>query len=403
MNELQRKPPLLLDGAAGTEFMKLGLPAGACVEAWLCDHPDVIRKVAGSYAAAGSDIVYAPTFLANAGNLALHGLEDQVERLNTVIVRTAKEALGGRDVLLAGDMSTTGLICEPFGDTPFTRLIEIYREQAEALARAGADLFAVETMSSLAECRAAVLAARGTGLPVMVTMTVDSQGRTMWGDDILASMITLQDMGIAAFGINCSQGPQDMKPLVERLAPFAALPLAAKPNAGDPPLSPVQFCDRCASLMRRGVGIIGGCCGTDPEYIALLRRMVDAFDIERVRITPADRDIVVASRNVYYLDGSLEFSSPITCSVDMSNDLLEAADEGCGAVLVHLDTPDDGYQFSLNAHMIDLPAAFESESTEALEAALLHYQGKALVASTNCEIEREDLEKIAARYGAVVL
>lgn len=403
MNELQRKPPLLLDGAAGTEFMKLGLPAGVCVEQWLCAHPDTIRKVALSYANAGSDIVYAPTFLANAGNLSLYGLEGQVCALNTEIVKTVREALEGRDVLIAGDMSTTGLMCEPFGDTPFIRLVEVYQEQAHALAEAGVDLFAVETMSSLAECRAAVLAARETGLPTMITMTVDAQGRTMWGDDLLASMITLQDMGIAAFGLNCSQGPEDMKPLVERIAPYAKIPLIAKPNAGEPPLTAVQFSDRCAALMRRGIQIIGGCCGTDPEYIALLRRMVDAFDVERVVIPPADYDIVVASRNVYYLDGSMEFSQSVTCSVDMANSLLEATEESCDAVLVHLDTPDDGYQFSQNAHMIDLPVAFESESIEALENALLHYQGKALIASTNSELEKEELERIAARYGAVVI
>lgn len=403
MNELQRKPPLLLDGAAGTEFMKLGLPAGVCVEEWLCQHPEAIRQVVLSYAGAGSDIVYAPTFLANAGNLALYGLESKVQELNTAIVKTAREALAGRNVLLAGDMSTTGLMCEPFGDTPFTRLIEVYGEQARALAQGGVDLFIVETMSSLSECRAAALAARETGLPVMITMTVDAQGRTMWGDELLSSMIILQELGIAAFGLNCSQGPEDMLPLVERIAPYAKVPLIAKPNAGEPPLSAVQFSDRCRALMRRGVSIIGGCCGTNPEYIALLRRMMDSFDIDKVSVTPAEYDILAAARNVYYLDSSLEFSAPVTCSMDMANSLLEAAEEGCDAVLIHLDTPDDGYQFSLNAHMIDLPVAFESESLQALENALLHYPGKALVASTNCEIEKEDLEKVAARYGAVVL
>lgn len=403
MNELQRKPPLLLDGAAGTEFMKRGLPAGVCVEEWLCAHPDVIETVARAYADAGSDIVYAPTFLANRGNLSLHGLGDEVVRFNTTIVETVRKALDGRDVLIAGDMSTTGLMCEPFGETPFTEIMEAYAEQSGALARAGVDLLVVETMSSFVECRAAVLASRDLGLPIMVSMTVDAQGRTIWGDDLLASMLVLQDLGIAAFGLNCSHGPEAMKPLIERIAPYATVPLIAKANAGEPPLTPVQFSDRCAALMRRGVQIVGGCCGTDPEYITCLRRMVDAFDIERVKITPADYDILVAAKNVHYLDGSVEFSEPVACEVDMADVLLDAADEGCGAVLVHLDAPDDGYAFSLNAHMVDLPIAFESESLESLENALLHYQGKALIASTNCEIEKADLERLAARYGAVVL
>ncbi len=404
MSDQSRLPlPLVLDGATGTEYMKAGLPAGDCLEYWASEHPEVVAQVARSYAQAGSNVVYAPTFLANAGNLKMYGLSEQVQRLNTTLVQTVKESLQGMPVLVAGDMSTTGLIPEPFGETEFVHLIGIYAEQASALAEAGADLLVVETMSSLCECRAAVLGARQTGLPLMVTMTVDAEGRTMWGDDVLASLVTLQDMGIFAFGLNCSQGPEDMVDLFQRIAPYAKVPLAAKPNAGEPPLSAVQFSDRCAKLMRRGVQIIGGCCGTDPTYVEALRHMVDSFDISKVQIKPAEYEILAAGKQVYYLDEGLEFSQPIRCEVDMSDALLEAGHESCDAVLIHLDTPDDGYRFSLNAHMVDMPVAFESESLEALDSALLHYNGKALVASVNCELEREQLEEVAARYGATVL
>ncbi len=395
--------PLLLDGATGTEFIKAGMPAGVCVEQWAARHPDIVRQVCTGYANAGSDIVYAPTFLANAGNLKNYGLEHEVQELNAAIVGIVKEALADRPVKIAGDMSTTGLMCEPFGDTEFSELIRIYTEQASALALAGVDLLVIETMSSLCECRAAVLAARQTGLPILLTMTVDTEGRTMWGDDVLAAMIVLQDLGISAFGLNCSEGPEDMVPIFERIAPYAKVPLIAKPNAGEPPLSPVQFSDKCARLLRRGVAIVGGCCGTDPDYIAALRHMLDGFDIEKVHVQPADYDILAAARDVYYLDGDLEYSRPITCQMDMADEILEISHETCDVLLVHLDTPDDGYQFSLNAHMIDMPVAFESESLEALENALLHYNGKALIASTSCELEREDLEALAARYGAIVL
>ena len=225
----------------------------------------------------------------------------------------------------------------------------------------------------------------------------------MWGDDVLAALVVLQDLGLSAFGLNCSEGPDDMVPLFERIAPYAKIPLIAKPNAGNPPLSPVQFADKCARLMRRGVSIIGGCCGTDPEYVAALRHMVDAFDVDRVKVAPADYDILAAGREVYYLDDDLEYSEPLTCEVDMADTLLEVSHDSCDAVLIHLDTPDDGYRFSLNAHMVDMPVAFESESLEALDSALLHYNGKAIVVSTSCEIEKEDLEEVAARYGAIVM
>lgn len=404
MTKPRLRLPLLLDGATGTQFMKAGMPAGVCVEQWASEHPEVVREVARGYSDAGSDIVFAPTFLANAGSLKLYGLSEQVRELNTRIVTTVKEALADRDTLVAGDMSTTGLMCEPFGETEFIHMVGIYAEQATALAEAGVDLLVIETMSSLAECRAAAIAARQTGLPTLLTMTVDAAGRTLWGDDLLASMLVLQDLGLSAFGINCSHGPEAMLPLIEQLAPFAKLPLIAKPNAGEPPLTPVQFSDRCAALMRRGVRILGGCCGTDPEYIAALRHMVDAFDIDKVAVPPAEYELLTAARNVYYLKNDLEYSEPIECAIDMADSLLEVAEhESCGAALIQLHTPDDGYQFSLNAHLLDMPVAFESESLEALENALLHYHGKAIIVSTRCEIDDADLEKLAARYGAVVL
>ncbi|MEM1485012.1 homocysteine S-methyltransferase family protein [Oscillospiraceae bacterium PP1C4] len=404
MNELDRlRLPLLLDGATGTEYMKAGMPSGVCVEQWASEHAEVVRSVVTGYADAGSNIVYAPTFLANAGNLKMYGLEDQVSVLNSKLVGIVKDALHDRDVLVAGDLSTTGLMCEPFGDTEFVRLISIYAEQAAALAKAGVDLLVIETMSSLAECRAAAIAARQTGLPVMLTMTVNSEGRTMWGDDVLACLIVLQDMGLYAFGLNCSEGPDDMVPLFERIAPYAKIPLIAKPNAGNPLLTPIQFSDKCARLLRRGVSIIGGCCGTNPEYISALRHMLDSFDIDRVKIQPEEYEILAAARSTYYLDNDLEYSDPITCEVDMADVLLDISHESYDAVLIHLDTPDDGYRFSLNAHMIDMPVAFESESPEALENALLHYNGKALVVSTSSALEKELLEEIAARYGAIVL
>ena len=395
--------PLVLDGATGTEYRKAGLPAGECVELWASEHPEAVADVVRRYADAGSDVVYAPTFLANAGNLRGYGLGDRVAELNQRLVSIVREALDGREVLVAGDMSTTGLMVEPFGETEFLHLVGIYAEQAAALCEAGVDLLVIETMSSLCECRAAALAARQTGLPVLLTMTVDDEGRTMWGDDVLAAMVTLQDLGLSGFGLNCSQGPAGMAALFERLAPYAKVPLIAKPNVGEPPLSAVQFSDQCARLMRRGVQIIGGCCGTGPDHVRALRQMVDSFDISRVNIRPADYDILAAGKDVYYLDSDLEYSEPITCEVDMADSLLEVSHESCDVVLIHLDTPDDGYRFSLNAHMIDMPVAFESESPEALDSALLHYNGKAIVASINSELEREELEEVASRYGAIVL
>lgn len=396
--------PLLLDGATGTEYMKAGMPSGVCLEQWASEHPQVVRDTIAAYADAGSDVVYAPTFLANAGGLALYGLEGHVAELNAALVSQARSALAGRETLLAGDMSTTGLICEPFGEATFSRMVELYAEQSAVLAKAGVDLLVIETISSMTEARAAVLGTRGTGLPMIVSLTVDRTGKTMWGDDILTALVVLQELGIDAFGLNCSQGPEDMLPIFERIAPYAKIPLLAKPNAGEPPLTPVQFSDRCARLLRRGVQLIGGCCGTTPEHIVALRHMLDTFDVSRVKTIPAEYELLAAGHGgVHYLTNDLEYSEPVTCSVDMADDLIDASGESCDAVLIRLDAVDDGYIFSLNAHMLDKAAAFESESLEALESALMNYQGRALVVSTGCELEKSELEPLAEKYGAIVM
>lgn len=403
-NNDRLRPPLLLDGATATRYMQAGMPGGACTEQWAMENLSTVRNVAKSYAKAGSDVVYTPTFLANRAALTRHGLEDKAHEINVTLANAVKQAVAGYDVLVAGDMSTTGLLREPFGDAEFEELVQIYRQQALSLREGGVDLLVAETMSTLSECRAAVFGARTAGLPVFVSLTVDEKGETQWGDDLLASLVTLQELGVSAFGLNCSHGPDAMLEVFERLAPYAKVPLLAKPNTGSPALSPVAFCDRCMALLRSGVGIVGGCCGTDEKYVAALRHALDAFDMDKAYVRPADYDIIAANgRGAYFFDHDLEYSDTIMCSHDMADELLEAEDEGCGALRIRIDTPDDGYNFSLNSHLADMPVAFESESLEALESALYYYQGRAIIISTTCEIEREALELLASRYGAIVL
>lgn len=396
--------PLLLDGATATQYHGAGMPHGVCTELWALEHPETVKEIALSYADAGSDVVYTPTFLANSARLEANGLASRMHEMNVELTRLLKQTLQGRGVLVAGDMSTTGLLREPFGDAPFHEMTSIYRRQARALYEGGADMLAAETMSTLSECRAAVLGSRVTGLPLMISLTTDENGETQWGDDLLSCLVTLQEMGIAAFGLNCSCGPEGMLPVIQRLAPYAKVPLLAKPNAGEPALTPVAFCDKCAALLRAGVSVIGGCCGTDARHIAALRHFLDGFDLEKVHVPPADYDFIAANgRGVYFFDHDLEYSQAIECSIDMADDLLAAADEGCGALRIHLNTLDDGYYFSLNSHLVDIPVAFESESLEALENALYYYQGRAILVSTSCEIEKDALEMLAARFGAIVL
>ena len=178
-------------------------------------------------------MLYAPTFGANRVKLEEYGVFNQVPEYNRRLAKIALDNAEGR-ALVAGDISQTGKFLKPIGNTTFREMLEIYREQAEALEEAGVDLYAVETMTNLAEARAAVLAIRQiSDKPIMVCFTCEANGRTMMGNDIAAALVILQNMGIDAFGLNCSTGPDQMLPHIQRLQKYAEVPLIAKPNAGD--------------------------------------------------------------------------------------------------------------------------------------------------------------------------
>lgn len=414
MNNHEIKTPLLLDGATGTNLMRAGMPQGVCVEQWILENPEVIKKIQSDFTAAGSDVIYAPTFSANRAKLSHYGLGDKVEEINKALVALSKEVAkkADKEVLVAGDMSPTGLFCEPFGDTPFTEFIDIYTEQAKALKEAGADMIICETMMSLTEVRAALIGAKKTGLPVMVTVTVDEKGRTLTGADPLSCLLTVQSMGAAAFGLNCSAGPDKMLEYIEKITPYADIPVIAKPNAGVPSggnttefsMNPKIMAENMEKLLRAGASIIGGCCGTTPEHIADMREVIDGFDFNSVKLKyEIEAPIVVCNESeVFFLEESMELSEPVECSVDMADDLLDAEDEGCEVILVHVKDTDDAYHFGVNCHMAKIPVSIMADSAEALREALLYYDGVAIIDSRS-DVDREEMEKIAKVYGSPIV
>ena len=229
--------PMLLDGSTGTSLMRCGMPNGACPESWVLEHPDAIQKIQRGYVDAGSDALYTPTFGANSPTLKRNHL-DGADRIN----RELAELTVGRARLTGGDMSPTGLFIEPFGDATFDEVAGIYAEQASALDASGVDFFIVETNISLQEVRAAVTGIKQvSSKPVFVTMTVDDNGRTLSGDRLDCCLVALAELGISAFGTNCSQGPDKMLELLRGLTQLSVslgIPLIAKPNAGMPHESP---------------------------------------------------------------------------------------------------------------------------------------------------------------------
>lgn len=402
--------PLLLDGATGSNLMAAGMPQGVCVEQWISENPNVITALQSAFVSAGSDVLYAPTFAANRIKLAHYGLEKQVESLNAKLVGLTRSCAGNR-ALVAGDLSPTGVFIEPFGDATFQQLVEAYREQAAALDRAGVDLFVCETMMSLAEIRAALLACRPFGKPVFATITVDEKGRTLTGADALATLINLEALGVSAFGFNCSAGPDKLLEHVRRIAPYAHVPIIAKPNAGAPnPLIPNQYDlspSIMAGLMRElvlaGAQIIGGCCGSTPEHIAEMRKMLDTLGpVSPVAKQGEGERICANETEVFFLHEDMQVSDPVACGVDMADDLLDLEDEGYDIVRIQINTVDDAYQFSLNAHMVRLPVCFIATNEKALEAALYYYQGTALVDLKTDEVTDEAQIAIAKKYGALL-
>ena len=270
-----------MDGATGSNLMKAGMPRGVCTEQWVLEHPDAILALQSAYKAAGSDMVYAPTFCANRIALSGYGLQDDVSRMNRELVALSKKAVGS-GVLVAGDMTTTGKPADPEDSDGYQQLLDAYREQAEALISAGADLIGVETMMGVNECVAAIEAIRSLGdIAVICTLSVQSDGKCYFDGSVFEAAEILEALGADAIGVNCSTGPDQLESVIRTLKNTCTLPIIAKPNAGMPKISDSgeavysmesgEFAQHMERLVEAGASLIGGCCGTTPEFIEALR------------------------------------------------------------------------------------------------------------------------------------
>lgn len=273
---------VLLDGAAGSNFRRAGMPVGVSTELWALEHAEVVSELQRAYVEAGSRIIYAPTFSANRIGLERHGLTGRLAELNAGLVRLSKEAAGGR-AYVAGDMTTTGRMLDQ--EITYEELLDVYQEQAAVLAEAGADLIVAETMLCVDETAVLLDAVQSVcTLPVLCTLTLESDGRALYGGNAVEAVETLQEMGAAAVGLNCSVGPDQLEAVVGAMKQAAQVPIIAKPNAGMPvmdrlgrahyDMNPEQFAVSMKRLVDLGAGIVGGCCGTDPEYIRALAEIL---------------------------------------------------------------------------------------------------------------------------------
>ena len=429
---LLEKGPVFLDGATGSNLQKAGMPTGVCPEQWILDHPDVIVDLQKRYIEAGTQILYAPTFSGNRIKLEEYGLADKIVEINTKLVQLCKEAAGDKGLVCA-DMTMTGESLEPMGDLELEELIDIYKEQAKILYEAGVDLFVVETMMSLAETRAAVLAIKETcDLPVMVSMTFDEKGKTLYGNTPEGCMVVLQSLGADIVGINCSTGPEKMAEMVRQMKKYANVPILAKPNAGLPQMvdgetvydmGPEEFASFGPMLMEAGASVLGGCCGTTPEHIA---RLVETTkDIVPVPVMKEHKRVLASERALQEIDINGPFlvigerinptgkkalqESLRQGSMDVVCDMAEEQEE-MGAHILDINMGMNG--IDEKAMMLEaiqevtmtttLPLCIDSSHVDIIEAALRHYPGRALINSISLEKEKfEKLLPIAKKYGAM--
>ena len=395
--------PSLMDGDISVHKAMEQLPEGGCPELWLLEHPEVFQQMAASYAQAGSHIICTPTDTADRSHLAAYGLEKRTAEINEQLAHLTAQACKtlDRNVLVAGCVSPLTLHAQPFGDTPFLDIVNIYAEQAFALKHGGADLLIADNMTSLSHCRAALLGCKQTGLPVMVVLNVEDDGESHLGCDLTAALIVCQSLGAAAFGLSCHEMDEELfQQQVEEMAPYALIPLVVKPDAGN--TTPQQWADIMCKLRRKGAAILGGGKGVSPEYTAELKRQLEEKGGKIHRVMLDTESIFMAGETEpYFLDEFFEQSDPIICGFDMADELLAAEDDEFDVITIQIDTMEDAWNFAENCHMLHKPVSFLSDSEEALEMALLMYNGRAFVDSRS-NMEEDALYAIAKGYGAIV-
>lgn len=275
---------LFLDGATGSNLMAQGMPRGICTERWVIEHRDVIQKLQESYIEAGSRIIYAPTFGGNRLSLKQHGLENKIQEINSTLVSYSRE-IAGNKAFVAGDITTSGQFVTADGEYTYEDAFEMYKEQITILKNAGVDLIAAETMINIEETLAAVDAANSVcDLPVMCTVTVEADGSIFSGGNAVEAAVAFESAGAAAVGINCSVGPDQLVSVIRNIREAVSIPVIAKPNAGMPviddqgnavySMNPADFAKHMQVLVKNGAGIIGGCCGTTPDFIREMKKLL---------------------------------------------------------------------------------------------------------------------------------
>ncbi|MDE5742296.1 MAG: homocysteine S-methyltransferase family protein, partial [Oscillospiraceae bacterium] len=418
---------VFLDGAMGTMLQAKGLEMGGIPEMLNFDKPDWIEDIHTAYISAGSNIVYANTFGCNRYKMAETG-KSVAEIINAAICIAKKSC--GETALAALDIGPIGQLLEPTGGLTFEEAYDIFKEQVVAGVQAGADVIIFETMTDLYELKAGVLAAKeNSDLPIICTMTFEQNMRTFTGCSVSAMALTLEGLGVDAIGVNCSLGPKELEPVIAELSKWTNLPIVVKPNAGLPDpitntydVSPEEFADSMANLIKYGVKIAGGCCGTNPEFIrAVVKRLKDMKyvqqrpKLEAAVCSPAKTVVIDQPRIIgerINPTGKKRFKEALK-SEDIGYILGQAIEQinaGADILDVNVGLPDiDEKEMMVKVvkalqGVTDLPLQLDSTRPDVLEAALRVYNGKPIVNSVNGEkASMEAILPLVKKYGAAVV
>lgn len=423
---LASKEFVLLDGAMGTLIQKSGVKYDSVPETLNITHPELIESFHKAYADAGSDIVYANTFGANGYKLKESGYS--VEEIIKSGVENAKKAVQGTECLVALDIGPIGQLLEPAGSLSFDSAYEYFREQI--VAGQGADVIVFETMTDLYELKAAVLAAKeSSDKPIIATMTFERNGRTFTGVSPAAMAVTLTGLGVDALGVNCSLGPDELEGVVSEISKYTDLPLVIKANAGLPDpnsneydILPDKFAACVANLLKYGVKIIGGCCGTTPEYIAEIRKML-ADKTYQPQKKSVDTTVCSAS-TVVEINGPRIIGERINPTgkklfkqalVDNNIDYiltqaLSQVSGGAEILDVNVGHPEiDEKKMMVRVlkaiqSVCDAPLQIDSTKPDVLDSGLRYYNGKPIVNSVNGEEKSlSTVLPLVKKYGASVV
>ena len=419
---------LFFDGAMGTQLQAHGLMPGELPETWNLSHPDIVRSIHLQYLLAGADVVTTNTFGANALKYG-----DGVEETVAAAVHLARQAvLEAGHGYVALDMGPTGKLLQPYGDLPFEDAVALYRQQALAGEKAGADCIVIETMSDTYELKAAVLAAKETALPVFATLVFDKTGKMLTGADVATACALLEGLGVDAMGFNCGLGPEQMEALYQELRAVCSLPVIVNPNAGLPreehgcthfDVGPDAFAAAMRRICEAGAWAVGGCCGTTPAHIAATAaacRDITPLPLERKRrtvVTSGSRAVVLSDRPAIVGErinptGKSKFKAALRAH-DIDYLLREAvAQTEAGADLLDVNVGLPGIDEAAMMRdavcaiqsVTDAPLQIDTTNLPAMEAAMRLYNGKPLVNSVSGKREVMDaVFPLVKKYGGAVV